>query len=71
VFDDGKDLHCCLLPTLFFSYPRSLQKVLLAISFTVLSKVIITLFTDLQVDLQLCQGNPKKVFYLLDACCLL
>jgi hypothetical protein len=70
-FDDGEDLRSCLLPTLFFSYPCPLQEVFLAILFTMLSKVIITLLVDLQMDLQLSQGYPKGVFYLLDACRLL
>jgi hypothetical protein len=70
-FNDGKDLCSCLLPTLFFSYPCPLQEVILAMSFTVLSKVNITLLADLQMDLQLSQGYPKGVFYLLDACRLL
>jgi hypothetical protein len=70
-FNDGKDLRSCLLPTLFLSYPCPLQEVFLAISFTLLLKVIIALLTDLQMDLQLSQGYLKGVFYLLDACHLL
>ena len=56
---------------LFFSYPCPLQEVFLAISFTVLSKVIIMLLADLQMDLHPSQGYPEGVFYLLDTCRLL